>query len=88
VRAWGIRYREGSLYDVFNDGDTPKFGVKIAGEGVLRDVTVERLDGRSSTDFMGLDASGIGDTVEIAWHRREDKSDEPRRWVGNKPAKR
>jgi hypothetical protein len=85
---WRIEYRTGSLYDLWNDTGTPKFNVRIEGEGVLRSKTVERIDGRSSVDFMGFDASGQGDKVEVTWHRRDDQSDEPRRWSGNKPPKR
>jgi len=84
---WRIAYRTGSLYDLWNDTETPKFHVHISGEGVLREKTVDRIDGRSSTDFMGLDAAGVGDQVDVTWHRRQDLSDKPRRWKGNKPAK-
>jgi hypothetical protein len=85
---WRITFRTGSLYDLWNDSDRPKFGVHISGEGVLRDKTVARIDGRSSTDFMGLDAMGVGSRVDVTWHLREDRSDEPRRWSGNKPPRR
>lgn len=85
---WRLEYRTGSTYELWNDTDIPKFHVQIAGEGVLRPKTVDRIDGRSSVDFMGFDAWGKGDKVEVAWHRREDQSDEPRRWSGNKPPKR
>jgi hypothetical protein len=85
---WRIAHRAGSTYDLRNDTETPKFHVHIAGEGVLRPKTVDRIDGRSSTDFMGLDAMGVGDQVEVTWHRREDHSDEPRRWTGTKPPQR
>ncbi len=84
---WEIRYREGDLYDLWNITGTTKFGVQISGEGVLRRKTVERIDGRSSESFMGFNAMGRGDQVEVTWHRREDQSDEPRQWRGNKPPK-
>jgi hypothetical protein len=85
---WRIEYRTGDLYDLWNDTETPKFHVQISGEGVLRPKTVDGIDGRSSTDFMGFDASGRGDRVDVTWHRRHDASDEPRRWSGNKPPNR
>jgi type II secretory pathway pseudopilin PulG len=85
---WRIEFQTGSTYDLWNDTQTPKFHVQISGEGVLRARTIERIDGRSSADFMGLNASGVGDRVEVTWHRREDQSDEPRRWSGNKPPAR
>ena len=66
------------MAQLWNDTGTPKFHVQIAGEGVLRAKTVERIDGRSSVDFMGFDSWGKGDKVEVSWHRREDGSDEPR----------
>jgi hypothetical protein len=49
--------------------------------------TVDRIDGRSSVDFFGFNAMGVGDRVEVTWHRREDRTDEPRQWNGNKPPK-
>jgi ATPase subunit of ABC transporter with duplicated ATPase domains len=85
---WSIAFRTGSTYELWNESNTPKYHVHISGEGVLRDKAVARIDGRSSTDFMGLDASGVGDQVDVTWHRREDASDEPRQWSGNKPPKR
>lgn len=85
---WRIEYQVGSTYDLWNDAQTPKFRVHISGEGVLRDKTVDRIDGRSSVDFMGLDAMGVGSRVDVTWHRREDGSDEARRWSGSKPPKR
>lgn len=82
---WRIEYEVGSTYALWNDTDTPKFQVHISGEGVLREKTVDRIDGRSSVDFRGLDASGVGSRVDVTWHRREDRSDAARRWSGNKP---
>lgn len=82
---WRITFRTGSTYDLWNDSDRPKFGVHIFGEGVLREKTVDRIDGRSSEDFMALHASGKGSRVKIVWHRREDRADEPRQWSGNRP---
>ena len=57
---WRIEYQVGSTYDLWNDTQTPKFHVHISGEGVLRQKTVDRIDGRSSAEFMGLDAMGVG----------------------------
>ncbi len=81
---WRIEYRSGSTYELWNDSATPKFYVRITGEGVLRPRTVPRIDGHSSTSFHGLDAMDVGTQVDITWHRREDQSDRPRRWTGNK----
>jgi hypothetical protein len=85
---WRIEHDAGSNYDLWNDNQTPKFHVHISGEGVLRDKTVDRIDGRSFADFMGLDAMGVGSGVDVTWHRREDRSDPARSWSGNKPSKR
>lgn len=85
---WQLAHKTGSTYELWNDSDTAKFHVQISGEGVLRQKTVERIDGRSNAEFMGLDAMGVGSGVDVTWHRREDQSDEPRRWTGNKPSKR
>jgi len=81
---WRIEYRSGSTYELWNDSATPKFYVRITGEGVLRPRTVPRIDSHSSTSFHGLDAMDVGTHVDITWHRREDQSDRPRRWTGNK----
>jgi hypothetical protein len=78
---WRIEHRSGSRYELWNDSATPKFYVGITGEGVLRPKTVPRIDGHSSTTFHGLDAMDVGTQVDIAWHRREDQSDTPRRWT-------
>jgi hypothetical protein len=85
---WRIAFRTGSTYDLWNESPKPKFHMQFGGEGVLRSKTEQRVDGRSSTSFMGLDASGASDQVVVTWHRREDLSDEQQRWSGNKPAKR
>ena len=85
---WRIEYQRGSTYELWNDTGTPKFAVTIAGEGVLRNKTEPRVDGRSCTTFMGLDAMGVGDQVVVTWHRNEDRSDAPRTWTGHKPASR
>ncbi|OBB65152.1 hypothetical protein [Mycobacterium sp. 852014-50255_SCH5639931] len=84
---WEIRFREGSLFDVWNITNTTKFGVRIEGGGVQRPKSVDRIDGRSSVDFFGTSHMGGSDQVEVTWHRREDLSDEPRQWRGNKPPK-
>jgi hypothetical protein len=85
---WRLAYQIGSMYDLWNDTDTPKFHVHISGPGVLREKSVDRIHGRSSAEFMGLDAHGAGSQVDVTWHRREDQSDKPRQWTGNKPPKR
>lgn len=85
---WRLEYDAGSTYELCNDTETPKFHVSISGDGVLRAKTVERIDGRSATDFMGFDAMGRGDQVAVSWHRREDKSDQARSWTGREPSKR
>jgi hypothetical protein len=82
---WEIRYREGSLFDLWNITGTTKFGVQISGGGVLRPKTVDRIDGRSSEEFFGTRHMGAGNDVVVTWRRREDLSDEPRQWRGNKP---
>jgi hypothetical protein len=84
---WRIEYGSGSMYELWNDSPTPKFYVRITGEGVLRPRTVPRLDAHSSTSFYGADAIDVDSQVDITWHRREDQSDKPRRWTGNKPPK-
>ncbi|MGH3725006.1 MAG: hypothetical protein ACRDUS_12905 [Mycobacterium sp.] len=84
---WTIQYRRGSTYELWNDSDTPKFQVSIGGEGVLRDVTAERIDGRSCVTFMGLDASGVGNRVDVTWHRLAGAGDPALTWTGIKPAK-
>jgi KAP family P-loop domain len=85
---WTLSYREGSLYQLSNDTDEPKFYVHVSGEAVLRETTFDRVDAHSGVDFMGLDAAGVGHRVDVTWHRREDRSDELRHWTGNKPPKR
>ena len=82
---WEIRYREGSLFDLWNITGTTKFGVQISGGGVLRPKTVDRIDGRRSVDIFGTSHMGAGNDVLVTWHRREERSDEPRSWRGNKP---
>jgi hypothetical protein len=86
---WRIEYRygstAGSTYELWNDSATPKFYVEITGEGVLYPKTAPRIDGHSSTSFHGGDAMDRGTRVDVTWHRREDQSDRPRRWTGNKP---
>jgi hypothetical protein len=81
---WRIEYRSRSTYELWNDSATPKFYVGITGEGVLRPKTVPRIECHSSTTFHGLDAIDAGTQVDVTWHRREDQSDRPRRWSGNK----
>lgn len=61
---WEIRYSEGSLFDLWNITGTTKFGVQIAGGGVLRPTTVDRIDGRSSVDFFATSHLGA---VTMSW---------------------
>jgi hypothetical protein len=82
---WRTAHRRGMTYELRNVTDTPKFHVQISGEGVLRPTTVKRVDGQSSIGFMGLDAFGASDQVDISWHRLEDRSDTPSTWSGIKP---
>lgn len=85
---WRLAYQRGSRYELWNDSDTPKFHVQISGEGVLRNVSRERVDGRSPVEFMGLDAFGVGNEVVVTWHRRQDGTDAVLTWTGTKPARR
>ena len=80
---WHIEYRSESMYELWNDSATPKFYVRITGEGVPYPRTAPRIDGHSSMSFQGLDANGCRTQVDVTWHRREDQSDRPRRWTGN-----
>ncbi|HYB81116.1 MAG TPA: hypothetical protein VED43_05585 [Mycobacterium sp.] len=79
---WRIEYRSDSTYELWNDSATPKFYVRITGEGVLYGRTAPRIDGHSSMSFQGLDGMAVGTQVDVTWHRREDQSDKPRRWTG------
>jgi catechol 2,3-dioxygenase-like lactoylglutathione lyase family enzyme len=83
---WRIVHRRGMTYELRNVTDTPKFHVQISGEGVLRPTTAKRVDGQSSIGFMGLDAMGVSDQIDVSWHRREDRSDEPSTSSGIKPS--
>jgi hypothetical protein len=86
---WRIEYRSESMYELWNDSATPKFYVGITGEGVLYARTAPRIDGHGSTSFQGPDAmDDVGTQVDVTWHRREDQSDRPRRWTGNRPRSR
>jgi hypothetical protein len=80
-----ITFRIGSLYDLWSDSDRPKFGVRIFGEVVLRDKTVDRIDGRSSEEFMGPNGSRSSTRFEITWRRREACLDEPQRRGTSRP---
>jgi len=86
---WRIEYRYGSTsrstYELWNDSATPKFYVGITGEGVLYPKTTPHIDGHSSMSFHGGDAMDGGTRVDVTWHQREDQSDRPCRWTGNKP---
>lgn len=83
---WRITHRRGMTYELWNVTDTPKFHVVVSGEGVLRNATAPRIDGKSGIGFMGLDAFGVGDGVDVSWHLRQDRSDEQRTWSGIKPS--
>ena len=79
---WRIEYGSGSTYELWNDSAAPKFYVRVTGKGVRYPRTAPRIDGHGSMSFQGLDA--VGAEVDVTWHRREDQSDRPRRWTGNK----
>ena len=83
---WRIEHRSGSTYELWNDSATPKFYVGITGEGVRYPRTAPRIDGHSSTSFQGRDAMDAGTQVDVTWHRRQDQSDKPHRWMGKTPA--
>ena len=83
---WRIEHRSGSTYELWNDSATPKFYVGITGEGVQYPRTVPRIEGHSSTSFQGRDAMDAGTQVDVTWHRRQDQSDKPHRWMGKTPA--
>lgn len=87
---WEIKHHGGDLYDLRNITNTTKFGVQISGPGVAggsSPLTFDRVDGRSSVQFLIAPFGTEYNQVVVAWHRREDQTDEPRRWTGNKPPK-
>jgi hypothetical protein len=55
---WRIEFQTGSTYDLWNDTQTPKFHVRISGEGVLRAKAIDRIDGRSSCRLHGVERNG------------------------------
>jgi hypothetical protein len=85
---WRITHHDGDLYDLWNDTNTAKFGVEVSGRGVAGvDGPFDRIDGRSSEQFL-IAPFGPGSTqVLVTWHRLEDLSDEARQWTGSKPPK-
>jgi hypothetical protein len=85
---WRIEFQTGSTYDLWNDTRRPSSmcGYQAKGFSAPRPSTAST--GAAPVDFMGLNAMGVGDRVEVTWHRREDQSDEPCRWSGNKPPAR
>jgi hypothetical protein len=48
---WRIVHRRGVTYELRNATDSPKFHVRISGDGVLRTTTAKRVDGRSSLGY-------------------------------------
>jgi hypothetical protein len=82
---WQLRHYRGDIYKLFNESATPKFGVAVTGESVLRPVQVDRIDARSSRTFIAVSAMGMGDTIVVRWHEHEDLSDEQSSWTGTKP---
>jgi hypothetical protein len=86
VVPWQIAHRRGSMYELRNATDTPMFGVEISGEGVLRTMRADRIDGRSGIGFMGLDVFGGSDRVDVRWYLNEDRSDKPQTWSASKPS--
>jgi hypothetical protein len=86
---WRIEYREGALWELWNDSDLPKFNVQIGGSGVVAHRTkglIDRIDGRSSHEFWG-NTSWTRDEprVEVTWHRRPDSQGDPLTWSGRRP---
>lgn len=86
VVPWQIAHRRGSMYELRNATDTPMFGVEISGEGVLRTMRADRIDGRSGIGFMGLDVFGGSDRVDVRWYLNKDRSDKPQTWSASKPS--
>lgn len=84
---WIITYRKGDLYELRNVSNTPKFGVRISGEGIAQPKEADRIDAQSTTSFMGLHAFGVGNEIIVSWHRREDQSDRPRLWRTQRPGR-
>jgi hypothetical protein len=85
---WEIRHHNADLYDLWNITNTTKFGVQVSGPGVGGvSGAFDRIDGRSSVRFLIAPFGAEFDQVVVTWHRREDLSDEPQRWTGNKPPK-
>ncbi|GAY16240.1 hypothetical protein [Mycobacterium sp. shizuoka-1] len=86
---WEIRHNYGDTYNLVNVTTTAKFGVQISGRGVAGEqLTFDRIDGRSSSGQFGIAPFGAEfSQVDVTWHRREDLSDTPQRWSGNKPPK-
>lgn len=84
---WRLQYQFGDTYQLVNESPTPKFHVSLAGESIFREVAAARIDGRSSLQFMAMSAGGIGDELEVRWHRLEDRSDMAQSWIGVKPAR-
>lgn len=86
---WQIRHHDGDLYDLWNTTNITKFGVHISGPGIVGrgPLAFDRIDGRSSVQFLIPPFGAEYNQVVVTWHRREDQTDEPRQWTGNKPPK-
>ena len=83
---WRLQHQRGDTYELVNETATPKYGITVTGETIIRSTTFERIDGRSSVTFMALSAAQLNDhAIEVRWHWREDQSDEEQRWTGTKP---
>lgn len=85
---WDVQHRKGSLWELWNVTDSPKFRVEISGPGVSsshKPPVVDRMDGRSSVEFRGTTGYGASRRVEVRWHRREDAQGEPLVWAGTMP---
>jgi hypothetical protein len=86
---WRIAYREGALWELWNDSDLPKFKVEIGGSAVVAHRTrslIDRIDGHSSHEFWGNTSwNGAEPRVEVAWHRRADGEGNPLSWSGRLP---
>lgn len=86
---WRIEYREGALWELWNDSDFPKYRVQIGGPAVVAHRTrklIDRIDGHSSHEFWGNTSwTGTEPRVDVTWHRRPDGDDNPLPWSGRLP---
>lgn len=90
---WRIEHREGSIWELFNLSDRPKYTVEITGTQIVKKRTrmpFERIDGRSSETFWCHTSmqTASDPSVVVTWHRRQDDQCEPKSWKGTIPPKR